>query len=48
MGMYLMRQIGTPRRLCPSGACPDFMVFLNWTELPCLLVRLQLVPLRRC
>jgi hypothetical protein len=33
MGMYLMRQIGTAASTAiPS--CPDFMVFLNWKELP--------------
>ena len=34
MGMYLMRQIGDARRLRQSRCCPDFMVFLNWKELP--------------
>jgi urea transport system permease protein len=33
MGMYLMRQIGT-RGVYANPILPDFMVFLNWTELP--------------
>jgi len=33
MGMYLMRQIGT-RGTYGDPVLPDFMVFLNWTELP--------------
>ena len=33
MGMYLMRQIGT-RGVYAHPVLPDFMVFLNWTELP--------------
>jgi urea transport system permease protein len=33
MGMYLMRQIGT-RGVYAHPILPDFMVFLNWTELP--------------
>ncbi|NLG78053.1 MAG: urea ABC transporter permease subunit UrtC, partial [Xanthomonadaceae bacterium] len=33
MGMYLMRQIGT-RGVYGHPELPDFMVFLNWTELP--------------
>ena len=33
MGMYLMRQIGTRRRL-RRPVLPDFMVFLDWKELP--------------
>jgi urea transport system permease protein len=33
MGMYLMRQIG-PRGVYGHPELPDFMVFLNWTELP--------------
>ncbi|ROR21605.1 amino acid/amide ABC transporter membrane protein 2 (HAAT family) [Comamonas sp. BIGb0124] len=32
MGMYLMRQIGTDGNY--GSDLPDFMVFLNWTELP--------------
>ena len=34
MGMYLMRQIGT-RGVYANPILPDFMVFLNWKELPC-------------
>lgn len=33
MGMYLMRQIG-PRGQYGHPVLPDFMVFLNWQELP--------------
>lgn len=33
MGMYLMRQIG-PRGQYGDPVLPDFMVFLNWKELP--------------
>ena len=33
MGMYLMRQIGT-RGVYGDPDLPDFMVFLNWEELP--------------
>lgn len=33
MGMYLMRQIGT-RGVYGDPILPDFMVFLNWHELP--------------
>src|SRR6187455_193084 len=33
MGMYLMRQIGT-RSVYADPILPDFMVFLNWKELP--------------
>ena len=33
MGMYLMRQIGT-RGVYANPELPDFMVFLNWHELP--------------
>lgn len=33
MGMYLMRQIGE-RGVYGNAELPDFMVFLNWTELP--------------
>lgn len=32
MGMYLLRQIGTRGQY--GNALPDFMVFLNWKELP--------------
>ena len=33
MGMYLMRQIGD-RSVYGNAELPDFMVFLNWPELP--------------
>jgi urea transport system permease protein len=33
MGMYLMRQIG-PRGVYAHPVLPDFMVFLNWKQLP--------------
>ena len=33
MGMYLMRQIG-PRGVYGDPLLPDFMVFLNWHQLP--------------
>ena len=33
IGMYLMRQIG-PRGVYGDPILPDFMVFLNWKELP--------------
>ena len=33
MGMYLMRQIGT-RGVYANATLPDFMVFLNWKQLP--------------
>ncbi len=33
MGMYLMRQVG-PRGVYANPILPDFMVFLNWKELP--------------
>ncbi|NIY82376.1 urea ABC transporter permease subunit UrtC [Vibrio hepatarius] len=33
MGMYLMRQIGD-RGVYGNATLPDFMVFLNWQELP--------------
>ena len=33
MGMYLMRQIGD-RGVYGNASLPDFMVFLNWKELP--------------
>ena len=33
MGMHLMRLIG-PRGVYGNPELPDFMVFLNWTELP--------------
>jgi len=33
MGMYLMRQVGD-RGVYGNSELPDFMVFLNWSELP--------------
>lgn len=33
MGMYLMRQVGA-RGVYADAVLPDFMVFLNWKELP--------------
>jgi urea transport system permease protein len=33
MGMYMMRQIGD-RGVYGNSGLPDFMVFLNWSELP--------------
>ena len=33
MGMHLMREIG-PRGVYGNPILPDFMVFLNWKELP--------------
>ena len=33
MGMYLMRQVGA-RGVYANADLPDFMVFLNWKELP--------------
>lgn len=33
MGMYMMRQIGD-RGVYGNAGLPDFMVFLNWSELP--------------
>jgi urea transport system permease protein len=33
MGMYLMRQVG-PRGVYGDPVLPDFMVFLNWKDLP--------------
>jgi urea transport system permease protein len=33
MGMHLMREIG-PRGVYANPVLPDFMVFLNWSELP--------------
>lgn len=33
MGMYLMRQVGT-RGVYGNAELPDFMVFLNWQQLP--------------
>jgi urea transport system permease protein len=44
MGMYLMRQIGT-RGVYANPILPDFMVFLNWKELPLYWYGFQSFPL---
>ena len=46
MGMYLMRQIGA-RGVYGNPELPDFMVFLNWTELPWYWQGFDAVPVRR-
>jgi urea transport system permease protein len=43
MGMYLMRQIGT-RGVYANPVLPDFMVFLNWKELPIFWYGFQTFP----
>jgi urea transport system permease protein len=43
MGMYLMRQIG-PRGVYAHPILPDFMVFLNWPELPVYWYGFQYFP----
>jgi len=43
MGMYLMRQIGT-RGVYANPNLPDFMVFLNWKELPIYWYGFQFFP----
>ncbi|WGD30832.1 urea ABC transporter permease subunit UrtC [Ancylobacter sp. WKF20] len=43
MGMYLMRQIGT-RGVYGDPVLPDFMVFLNWKELPWFWYGFDLFP----
>jgi urea transport system permease protein len=43
MGMYLMRQIGT-RGVYADPILPDFMVFLNWKELPLYWYGFQHLP----
>jgi urea transport system permease protein len=43
MGMYLMRQIGT-RGVYAHPVLPDFMVFLNWPELPVFWYGFQSFP----
>ncbi len=43
MGMYLMRQIGT-RGVYANPILPDFMVFLNWKELPIAWYGFQYFP----
>jgi urea transport system permease protein len=44
MGMYLMRQIGT-RGVYGNAELPDFMVFLNWKELPWFWYGFDMFPL---
>jgi urea transport system permease protein len=44
MGMYLMRQIGTRRGVYAHPVLPDFMVFLNWKELPWFWYGFDLFP----
>lgn len=43
MGMYLMRQIGT-RGVYGDPILPDFMVFLNWKELPWFWLGFDMFP----
>jgi len=43
MGMYLMRQIGS-RGVYADPILPDFMVFLNWKELPLYWFGFQHLP----
>ena len=43
MGMYLMRQIGS-RGVYADPVLPDFMVFLNWPELPVYWYGFQYFP----
>jgi len=43
MGMYLMRQIG-PRGVYGNPLLPDFMVFLNWKELPWFWLGFDMFP----
>ncbi len=43
MGMYLMRQIGT-RGVYANPILPDFMVFLNWKQLPLYWYGFQYFP----
>jgi urea transport system permease protein len=43
MGMYLMRQIGS-RGVYAHPVLPDFMVFLNWPELPVYWYGFQHLP----
>ena len=47
MGMYLMRQIGT-RGVYGNPVLPDFMVFLNWKELPWFWCGFDHFCVRRC
>ena len=46
MGMYLMRQIGT-RGVYAHPILPDFMVFLNYKELPLFWYGFNWFPYRR-
>ena len=46
MGMYLMRQIGA-RGVYANPELPDFMVFLNWSELPVSGTASSISPMRR-
>jgi len=43
MGMYLMRQIGD-RGVYGNPVLPDFMVFLNWQELPWFWLGMDIFP----
>src|SRR5579863_2157181 len=43
MGMYLMRQIGT-RGVYANPILPDFLVFLNWKQLPIYWYGFQFFP----
>ena len=43
MGMYLMRQIGS-RGVYGDPILPDFMVFLNWKELPWFWYGMDMFP----
>lgn len=43
MGMYLMRQIGS-RGVYGNPDLPDFMVFLNWQELPWFWTGMEFFP----
>ena len=45
MGMYLMRQIGE-RGVYGNPVLPDFMVFLNWKELPWYWYGFDMFPVR--
>lgn len=44
MGMYLMRQIGS-RGVYGNPDLPDFMVFLNWQELPWFWTGMEYFPI---
>ena len=47
MGMYLMRSIGD-RGVYRNAVLPDFMVFLNWKQLPWYWYGLRQLHLRGC